>query len=86
MPSIFNVWIPKARVRHICCECESTINPGEKYEKCSGLWDDFATYKTCLFCAGVRDDARNTFDLNSDEGFPFGELWECVGFDYAAST
>ena len=69
---------------HRCCECNSTIYPGEKYERISGLWDDFQTYKTCLFCAEIRFKARDSFDLRSDEGFPFEQLWECVGMDFAS--
>lgn len=85
MPRLITDSRPKARKQHICCECGSTIYPGETYERVDGLWDDFATFKTCLFCASVRLSAHSDFDLNSDEGFAFGELWECVGIDYAAT-
>jgi hypothetical protein len=84
-PRIFNETYPVARKEHVCCECGGVINIGEKYQNCSGLWDYFHTYKTCSFCADVREDARSNFDLDSDEGFPFEELWECVGIDYAGS-
>lgn len=83
LPRLVTVTRPKARKTHKCCECGSEILPGETYEKVVGLWDDFQTYKTCLFCAGVRLQASSDFDLNSDEGFPFEQLWECVGMDYA---
>ena len=82
MPRLITETMPKARKKHICCECGSVITPGEKYEKISGLWDKFETYKTCLFCAEVRQQAHSEFDLNLDEGFVFGQLWECVGYDY----
>lgn len=49
------------------------------------VWDDFQTYKTCLFCVKVRDQARKDFDLSYDEGFPFEQLWECVGMDYGVN-
>ena len=81
-PKIFTKTNPRARKEHICCECESIICIGEKYEKITGLWDNFQTFKTCSFCAAVRYDAVNSFDLRSDEGFPFEQLWDCVGMDY----
>ena len=73
-----------ARKPHVCCECNSTIDKGDEYQKISGLWDGyFSTYKTCAFCADVRREALSTLDLNSDEGIPLGNLWECVGMDFA---
>ena len=83
MPRLCTETFPKAKKSHTCCECGSTISPGEKYERIDGLWDDFATFKTCWFCRDVREQARVDFDLDYDEGFPFGGLWECVGMDYA---
>lgn len=83
-PRFFEETFPKARKDHICCECSSVISPGEKYQRVSGLWDDFATFKTCLFCNDIREQARQDFDLSYDEGFPFEQLWSCVGMDYAA--
>jgi hypothetical protein len=80
-PKIFNEHYPKSRKEHICCECGSIIKKGERYQNCSGLWDDFETYKTCSFCAKIRVQAQTDKDL--DESFPFGQLWECVGMDYA---
>ncbi len=85
-PRIFTEPKPKARKNHMCCECGSTILPGQKYEKITGLWDNFETYKTCSFCAEIRRKARGEFDMDYDEGFVFGELWECVGFDYACNN
>ena len=80
-PRLPRITTPKARKNHMCCECGSIISPGEKYEKISGLWDEFETHKTCLFCADVRDQAYSDFDLTLDEGIVFGQLWECVGYD-----
>ena len=85
MATLYNESTPVARKSHRCCECSSEILPGEKYERITGLWDDFMTFKTCLFCSGVRDQARADRDLALDEGFPFEQLWECVGMDYAFS-
>ena len=81
-PTFFKEGYPKARKTHTCCECGGAINKGEAYQQVTGLWDDFQTFKTCSFCADARDQAEVDFDLNSDEGFPFGELWDCVGMDY----
>ena len=83
-PSLYEMSTPKARKIHKCCECGSNILPGEKYERIRGLWETFQTYKTCEFCSTVRSKAMSDFDLRSDEGFPFEQLWECVGMDYAA--
>ena len=80
-----HLWVsqPIARRQHSCCECGSLIQPGEQYELVRGVWDgQFDTYKTCSFCASARARAHGDFDLNSDEDFPFGQLWECVGWDY----
>jgi len=82
MPRIFNVNKPKARKIHECCECGSAILPGELYENSSGLWDKFETYKTCLFCADTRSSAVSDLKLMSDEGIAFGELWECLEYDF----
>ena len=84
-PTIYSEEYPKARKSHVCCECGSVISVGEKYQRVRGLWDDFATFKTCMFCADLRDKARADFDLTPDEGFPFEALWECIGIDYAAA-
>ena len=47
--------IQKARKLHVCCECGKTIEIGEKYELCSGMWDGcFSIYKTCLDCLDIR--------------------------------
>ena len=66
------VTTPKARKTHVCSECGSIISPGEKYERTSGLLDRFKTYKTCLFCADVRDQAYSDHDLMLGEGIETG--------------
>lgn len=46
----------KARVRHRCCECDRFIEPGARYEYCSGVWDGRAfSYHTCIACSDARD-------------------------------
>ena len=82
-PEIMWLTSPKARKTHICCECESEIIKGERYELIKGVWEGvFATFKTCSFCASLREKAHYTYSLNYDEGFAFGDFWECVGMDY----
>ena len=48
--------IVTARKKHRCYECFQDIQPGEKYEYVSGIWDgDPQTYKTCLDCKSIRN-------------------------------
>lgn len=77
---------PTARKQHVCCECGANIEPGENYERIEGMMDGKCyTFKTCSFCAHIREKARDDFEIDYDEGFPFTELWECVGMDYAGA-
>jgi len=65
---------PAARKEHRCCECGKTINPGDRYERVTGMWDGiFQTFATCEFCAKVRRDL-------SAAGFcvTMEQLWESV--------
>jgi hypothetical protein len=80
-PSAFWQSTPMARKEHVCCECQSAISPGERYELSEGVWEgEFGRYKTCLICRNVRDAAQA--DLRFDEGIAFGCLWETVGVEY----
>ena len=73
---------PVARKSHTCCECDSPIEKGEKYQKVEGRWDGgWATFKTCEFCAQARANSFIEADY-PEEGPPFEELWECVGMDF----
>ena len=86
MANVDAIWLtnPTANKQHICCECGSKIQPGESYELIKGVWGgEFQTFKTCSFCGSVRNHSLYVFELNADEGFPFGQLWECVGMDYS---
>lgn len=80
-PILFRAVTRKARKEYECCECSSIISKAEEYERVDGLWDKFYEFKTCSVCAEARDRFRKLFDLNDDEGFPFGQLWECVGIE-----
>jgi hypothetical protein len=45
-----------ARKRHRCCECAGWINPGDRYEYVSGIWDHQpGSHHTCVQCVQVRD-------------------------------
>ena len=79
-PKLFSQQIKVARKQHNCCECGSSIEPGERYEYVSGLWEDFCVFKTCLFCVEVREDYNSR--AHEDERVPFEYLWDCVGYDY----
>jgi hypothetical protein len=79
-PAVFREEERQARKAYKCCECRAPIKPGERYENATGLWDGaWATYRTCLTCARIRDDLCKG-------GYVYAGLreaiWECMGFDY----
>lgn len=77
-PTIFEEKHITARKSHVCCECGSTIDPGEKYQHCRGLWDgSWATYKSCETCSSIRYKA-----MVFHECMLFGELYDCVGYGF----
>lgn len=48
---------PTARKRHRCGECREWIEPGEKYERISTLFDgEFDEHKTCMGCVSIRKE------------------------------
>lgn len=82
-PTLHESKIVKARTKHVCRECRSTIMPGEKYERVKGLWEEsFQTHKTCLPCMRIRNHYCSS-------GFIYGELREtlinCLDIDYLKS-
>jgi hypothetical protein len=72
---------PIARKVHYCCECNSMIEPGEKYYKIKGVWvGDFQTFNQCMTCRQVWQRALSE---NHFIGcLCYGELWEDVGHLY----
>lgn len=61
--------IRTARKPHKCCECGKTIQPKEKYEYYSILYDGrWTNYNTCLVC-------REIGEAFCCDGRLFGELW-----------
>ena len=77
---VYKSKIITARKQHTCCECGETIEPGERYENTSGLWDNqWSHYKTCSICLCIREDL-------CCDGWIFETLrttiWEEFGLDY----
>lgn len=61
--------IRKARKEYKCCECNSTILPGQKHEYARGANDgSFWAERTCLICSEIR----HAFCC---DGWWYGELW-----------
>jgi hypothetical protein len=67
--AVYHESIVKARKAHVCFECGDQIPVGAKYERVSGLWDAWATYRFCLPCAEIGRE----FSVN---GRQFGYIWE----------
>lgn len=56
-PTVQNKSRPRAKKPHVCCECDSRIEPGERHECFSGLWEgEWTTYRTCWAC--LKDRGR----------------------------
>lgn len=69
MPACSDSVMRKARKQHKCYECQRPIEPGERYEYYSGIWDgEPESYKTCRHCKIARD-----FHMHGG-CFCFGEL------------
>jgi hypothetical protein len=61
--------IIKARKIHICSECKREINPKERYEFISGVYDGvFTEYKTCMDCVSLKDSFFGSYY--------FTRIWE----------
>jgi len=75
-PAVSRTETLQARKPHKCCECDGKIQPKELYEKCTGYWDRWQTYKTCSDCASLRKDIEAT--LRWDDYPAFGELCDYV--------
>jgi hypothetical protein len=74
-PSFWNTSDPIARKEHQCCECGTTIRPGQKYERTSGLWDgDFCTFKICQNCKRIRESLMAL--PGKRDCYEFGGLYE----------
>lgn len=70
--------IRTARKPHKCGDCGRTIQPGERYELISSLYDgSWSKYKTCHECAEIAD----AFMCN---GRVVGQLWDLMWDAYPA--
>ena len=76
-PRVFRETNPTARKKHLCCECGSEIDPGEKYWRVSGLWDDWQTFKTCEVCQKIKEMAYKKYDC-----IAFECLYETIGSEF----
>lgn len=70
----------KARKRHTCGECDRAIEPGERYEHATQLYDGgWSHHKTCLGCYNIRQHLCRY-------GWVWGSVAEqveaCVGYNY----
>jgi hypothetical protein len=79
-PSCVREVIRRARRPHTCCECGDTIEPGQRYEYVSGVWDGHPDWHhTCLVCVAIREHY-------CPHGWLIGglaeQIEECLGFDY----
>lgn len=78
-PVVWRESKPKARKPHCCCECNGTIQPGERYSFFEGLWDGrFSNYRTCLDCEELRKQIMLSTRDPYDPGPAFGGLCEEV--------
>jgi len=78
--ALYNSKMIKARKEHKCCECYSTIRPGECYENVRANWEGtWTTIKTCRTCVNVRKSLfRNGFIHEA----LIENLEECYGIDF----
>jgi len=78
-PDIYQDKIVKARKVHRCCECDKDINPGQIYQVVRGLWDGrWSGYKTCMFCATVRER------IGAHIHGGLGEVLNCIEYKWLA--
>jgi hypothetical protein len=70
-PSVFEQLTPVANREHECYECGNTIQPGERYNRESGVWDgSWEHFKICKICVAVRGDFFDSYQ--------YGNLWESM--------
>jgi len=74
----------RARKEHKCCECQSKINPGDRYKYISGVWNRRGqSFKLCLEChtiRGIVSSLADEFHFDPTEDGPaFGDLHQWIG-------
>lgn len=82
--------VRKARKQHYCCECQTTIESGERYKHTSALTRDreWYTSKTCLDCTSASalvcswtvgqmwTEIEDALAEAPDDGIPWGVIAE----------
>lgn len=68
---VFHAHTVTARKPHVCDECKGAIEPGQKYERVSGLWDRWQLWRFCLPCSEIQQEF-------SERGRTFGILWDTL--------
>lgn len=88
-PEAFSSTTRKARKVHTCCECNTTIGIGEKYQYSSGIWEGTPdNFKQCLNCNNIMENVSSyvTYDDFGNDPPYFCELrewfmgFECIDF------
>jgi hypothetical protein len=61
-----------ARKRHHCSECSTAIQPGERYERATGLLrgDGWQTWRRCMVCVALQE----AIVMVLDTCVPYGAL------------
>jgi hypothetical protein len=69
--------IRRARIPHVCCECDEQIEPGQQYQSGRGKFDGYwLSYHTCIPCSRIARDYCAPF------GHLRAQIRELLGFDY----
>jgi hypothetical protein len=77
----YNTKVVTARKIHVCDECDGKIQPGQKYEQASGVYEGIWWHsKTCTPCLGVRRD----FFVSWLHGGMREMFHDQCGFDYCS--
>ena len=75
-PTAFSETTRKARKAHKCCDCDTTIQPGDQYVISSGIWDgEPDSYKHYMNCHEIFKAASESAEY-VEEGPAFQGLWE----------
>lgn len=80
-PITFQRWTVRARKAHRCFECPRVIQPGEVYERESGIWPDGPmSFKTCLTCAALTSLVHSAMAKDYDFCLEHGAVWETAEY------
>jgi len=66
----------KAAKEYQCCECETVIHIGDKYQNMFGVYEGYGdTFRTCLRCVEVRSQVQKTFEIDV---MPIADMMQAV--------